>query len=423
MDKILKVAQREYSETVKTKAFILSILALPVVVVAIIIFAGRLADTKSSTRPPMKVAVTDLSEELSDEIKTSFEKHRDRNPKRQILLQELSEQGGADAVEAQGKDKLRQGQIDVYIVLDESIVEGSGKMRLYTYKPKPAHDQMLGTIEYLLREVVVNRRYELQQLDRESLAKLRNVPTDRVEIGSTGDTERVQSKTDVITRMMAPFFFMYLLFLGIVGTGQQMLSSIIEEKSSRIIEVLLSAVSPFQLMAGKIVGQVGISLTVVSLWGSGAYLAARSRGLNVEIPPEMAPYFAVYFILGFLLFSSIMVGIGSICNTIKETQSLMMPVILTCVVPMIAWMNIVGHPDGTMARVLSFIPPMTPMVMILRLSAGSDIWIGEVLASVLVLAAAALATIWLAAKVFRTGILMYGKRPGLREVVRWLGQK
>ena len=215
---------------------------------------------------------------------------------------------------------------------------------------------------------------------------------------------------------------MYLLFLGIIGTGQQMLSSIIEEKGSRVIEVLLSAISPFQLMAGKILGLAGIGLTVVCLWGIAAYLTVRWQGLNVEVTAAMLSYFIIYYILGFLLFSSIMVGIGSICNTIKETQSLMTPVMLVCVVPIIAWQNIIQNPDGTLARVFSFLPPMTPMVMILRLSAGSDIWIVEIIASIILLAAAVLVIIWLAAKVFRTGILMYGKRPGLWEVLRWIRQ-
>ena len=121
---------------------------------------------------------------------------------------------------------------------------------------------------------------------------------------------------------------MYLLFLGIISVGQHMLSSIIQEKSSRVIEVLLAAISPFQLMAGKILGLVGIGLTVVCLWAVVAYLTAYWQGLNIDIAPGILLYFTIYYILAFLFFSSIMVGIGSICNTIKETQSLMIPVTL-----------------------------------------------------------------------------------------------
>jgi ABC-2 type transport system permease protein len=201
-----------------------------------------------------------------------------------------------------------------------------------------------------------------------------------------------------------------------------MLSSIIEEKNSRIIEVLLSAVSPFQLMAGKILGLAGIGLTVMALWSAAAYAAALWQGLNVDVGHELMVYFIIYYILGYLLFSAILTGIGSVCNTIKETQSLMMPVMLIFIISLIAWPKLVQSPDGTLARVLSFFPPVTPMVMILRLTAGSDVWFVEIAASILVLAAAVLLVIWAAAKIFRTGILMYGKRPGPIEILRWLKQ-
>jgi len=201
-----------------------------------------------------------------------------------------------------------------------------------------------------------------------------------------------------------------------------MISSVIEEKTSRVIEVLLSALSPFQLMAGKILGLGGIGLTVVSLWAGAAYLTARWQGLSIDITAELALYFAIYYILGFLLFSSVLAAVGSICNTIKETQCLMMPIMMVFIIPLLAWMKIVQSPDGTLARVFSFLPPLTPMVMILRLSAGSDIWIVEIFASIVLLVAAVLAAMWIAAKVFRTGVLMYGKRPGLWEVCRWLRQ-
>jgi ABC-2 type transport system permease protein len=205
--------------------------------------------------------------------------------------------------------------------------------------------------------------------------------------------------------------------------GQQILSSIIEEKSSRIIEVLLSAVSPFELMAGKIVGLVGIGITVTGLWGIAAYAAARSQGLSVDVTGQLMLYFVVYYILGFLMFSSILAGVGSVCNTLKETQSLMMPIMMVFIIPLLGWFKLVQSPGGMLARVLSFFPPVTPMVMILRLSATSDTPAVEILGSIVLLAAAVLGVMWAAAKVFRTGILMYGKRPGPREILRWLRQR
>ncbi|MBA7472585.1 putative protein YhaP [subsurface metagenome] len=425
MQKILRIAQREYMETVKTKTFILSILMVPFIIGGIIFFTSRMSRGITGPQPPIKVAVTDLSNELDDEIKTSFDKYNQENPNRQIRIQNLEAQQDSDEAENQGRNKLRQGQVDAYVVLDSDILEGAGKIRLYTYKPKASNIDIFWTIENLFRRSVVNQRYKMQNLSKELLAKLQQVPLvplERVEIGPADGQDRVQGETDRFIKMMVPFFFMYLIFMGIVGTGQHMISSVIEEKNSRVIEVLLSAVSPFQLMAGKILGLGGIGLTVVGLWAFAAYITARWQGLNIDVTTEFVLYFVIYYILGFLLITSLLTAVGSICNTIKETQGLMMPIMMVFIIPLLAWFKVVRDPNGLMSRVFSFLPPLTPMVMILRLSSGSDIWKVEIFASIVLLAVTVLAAMWAAAKIFRTGILMYGKRLGLREVCRCLRQ-
>ena len=423
MQKILKIARREYIETVKTKAFIFGIIMLPIMIGLIIFFIRRMSPEKAGPQPPVKVTVNDLSGEIVDEIKASFEKHNQKNPKRQIQFHQLEIQQNSEAVEEQARNKLRQGQVDVYVVLDRDVLDGSGKIHLYTYKQKASNIDILSSIEYIFYKTVVNQRYKMQNLSQELLEKLRNVPIERVEIGSAEGQDRVQSKTDTVMKMMIPFFFMYLMFLGIFISGQQIISSVIEEKSSRVIEVLLSAVSPFELMAGKILGLAGTGLTLVSLWAGAAFLTARSQGLNIEITAQFVFYFAIYYIFGFLLVSSILAGAGSVCNTIKETQSLMMPMTMIFIIPLLSWMKVVHDPNGLMSRVFSFLPPLTPLVMVLRLSSGSEIWIGEIIASIILLAASVFVAIWAAAKIFRTGILMYGKRLSVREICRCLLQR
>lgn len=423
MRKILKIAQREFAETVKTKTFILGLVMVPFIIGGIIFFTSRISHGKSGPRPPIRVDVVDLSGRLFAEAQISFDNYNNSNPNRPIRISRVAAAADANSTVDECRNRLRQGSPDVFVLLDADVLEGAGRIRVYTYKPKPSDVDLLWTVENLFRNVVVNQRYKLQNLSAELMDKLRNVAIERVEIGSGDREDRVQSEGDRAAKMMVPFFFMYLIFMGIVGMGQHLISSVIEEKSSRVIEVLLSAVSPFQLMAGKIAGLAGIGLTVVSLWAGAAYLAARWQGLSVEITGELMLYFVVYYILGFLLFSSLLAGIGSICNTIKETQGLMMPIMMVFIIPLLAWFKLVQDPNGTLARVLSFVPPMTPMVMILRLAAGSEIWIGEILASIVLLGITVPVAMWAAAKIFRTGILMYGKRPTLREVGRWLKQR
>ena len=422
MRKILNVARREYVETIKTKIFLFSLLMTPAIMGLALYFSGRTARGLTAPQPPRNIAVTDLSSELTEEIKTSFDSYNKSHQQRQLLLQGLeTDKGAAELAVARHKDRLRRGELDVYVVMDADVVAGRGKMHLYTRGMKAAHLDVLPTIENLLNHAVVSRRCKLRDLPPAMLAELRRrVPVEQVDVSS--QDERVRKKSDRVATIVLPFAFMFLMFVGIFGMGQHMISSVIEEKNSRVVEMLLSALSPFELLAGKILGLAGIGLTVMTLWGVGAYAAARWRGLTIDFPIEILPYFVIYYVLGFLFFSSILAGVGSVCNTIKEAQSLMMPVSLVCVLPMLAVTQLLQNPTGTMARVFSFLPPLAPMVMILRLAARADMSPLEVMGSIVVLAASVPAVIWAAARVFRTGILMYGKRPRLREVLRWVRQ-
>jgi ABC-2 type transport system permease protein len=422
MHKILQIAQREYLETVKTKAFIIGVLMAPLIVGGVIFFTSRITKRDTGPRPALQVELVTTSKELSAEAKSLFDSHNQAHQNRQLALVELQPEPSLIAAEDKAKGRLRQGRTSALVVLDETVVEGSGKVRIYTSNPKASDLDMFGTIESLLHRAVVNQRCKIQSIAPELLAKIRDVAIETIEVGKADGEQRVQGQADKVVKMMVPFFFMYLMFMGMVGTGQQMLSSVIEEKNSRVIEVLLSAVSPLELMTGKIVGLAAIGLTVVCIWAAAALGTALYKGVEIAVSGQLAFYFVVYYILGFLLFTALLAAIGSVCNTIKETQGLMMPVMLIFVLPMMAWFKLVQDPDGTFARVLAFVPPITPLVMVLRLSASASISTIEIIASIVVLSIGVFVTMWAAAKVFRTGILMYGKRPGVREICRWLRQ-
>ncbi|HLB75211.1 MAG TPA: ABC transporter permease [Sedimentisphaerales bacterium] len=421
MQKILKIARREYIETAKTKTFILGLLIVPCVVAGMIYFTSRASE--KSPQQPLTIAISDLSGKVFEAARGgTFSEYNQRNAQRQIQIQQLAPAEDPNATVEQGKEQLRVGRFDAYIVLDEGIVQDAGKIRFYTCKPNPGKMNRMGTVEYLMIEAVRNLRYEAENLSSELVRKLQSVQIDRIDVGEA-ETEEVQSQADSGARFMLPFFFMFLVYIGLVGTGQHLISSMIEEKGSRVIEVLLSAVSPFELMAGKIVGLAGVGLTIIGVWAGLAYAAASWHGMNIKISGDLMVYLAVYYVLGYLLFGALFAGAGSICNTIKETQGLMMPIMMVVIVPMISWRRLVDDPDGGLARALSFVPPLTSMVMVLRISAGSEVWIGEILGSMALLAATVVLVMWAAAKVFRTGILMYGKRPSLREVFRWLRER
>ncbi|MFH1615661.1 MAG: ABC transporter permease [Planctomycetota bacterium] len=420
--KILKIAQREYIEMLRTKAFILSVLMTPVIIGLIIYFTSRITEEPEAPRPAAKVAVLDLSGELSDEIKAGFDRHNASEGNRQMILEQLGADSDPNITANLQKAKLRKGELNMYVVIDKGICRGEGAVKFYSYEIKASDMDISMAVESLVKNAVVDRRFELEELDRGLVGRLGYVASEHVKVGQAPGAERVQAEMEKFIEMMVPFFFMYLMFMGIFGTGQQMLSSVIEEKNSRIIEVLLSAVSPFELMFGKILGLGGIGVTLTAFWAVAAYGAAQWQGLAVNVGAGLIICFAIYYVLGFLFFSSILAGVGSVCNTIKEAQSLMMPITLLFVLPMVAWFKLVRDPDGMFAQVLSFVPPLTPMVMILRISASDGIGLIEILASMAVLSVFLLLVIWLAARIFRTAILMYGKRLSVREIIHCIKQ-
>jgi len=231
----------------------------------------------------------------------------------------------------------------------------------------------------------------------------------------------------------APVVFVYVLWLAVFIMSQMLLTNTIEEKSNRIIEVLLSSVSPMQLMTGKIFGLAATGLTIVFTWVFFFFTGAKVMPLiypavgvamdkmgiaSIITDPVLLPSFLIYFVLGYLMFSAMFCAIGSVCNSLKEAQNLMTPVTIILIVPMLTLMPIVHSPNGTIARVMSYIPIYTPFAMLNR-SAGPPPLIDYVLTTILLLVTVFVIMVG-AAKVFRVGILMTGKPPKIMEILRWL---
>jgi ABC-type Na+ efflux pump permease subunit len=223
--------------------------------------------------------------------------------------------------------------------------------------------------------------------------------------------------------------FVYLLWISVFVIAQMLLTNTIEEKSNKIMEVLLSSVSPIQLMAGKIVGIAGTGLTMVVSWVVFFLASVKVMPLLLDQLPDIdfaliardpiyIASFLAYFILGYLFLAAVLVGIGSVCSSLKEAQNLMGPVTIIMIIPLLAMVPIGQDPNGTIAKVLSYIPPFTPFVMMNR-AAGPPAPMEYVVTTILLVVSIAIA-LWAAAKLFRIGILMTGKPPKPMEILRWI---
>ena len=186
--------------------------------------------------------------------------------------------------------------------------------------------------------------------------------------------------------------------------------------------MLLSSVSPFQLMAGKIFGTCAVGLTLMTIWAVGGFGALAFNGLHLVDTAQLV-LCLVYYLLGFVLIASLMVAVGSACNTLKEAQNLLSPVMFLLTIPMFFWVAVGKEPNGTLATVMSMIPPFTPFLMMMRIASVPAPPPFQIAASIAILALAAFLAMRFAARVFRVGSLLYGKPPSVREIFRWMRAK
>jgi ABC-2 type transport system permease protein len=237
-------------------------------------------------------------------------------------------------------------------------------------------------------------------------------------------------EADVI-RQWAPSGFVYLLWLAIFVIIQMLLNNTIEEKSNRIIEVLLSSVTPGELMMGKLIGIAAVGLTMIGGWMAALFgiLSWKSGGasevagqiLVVLKASNLVPLFSLYFLLGYLLYAALILSIGSVCNTIKEAQSYMGVLTMVMMVPLLTMTFIPKDPNGPLARLLSWIPVYTPFTMMNR--ANADPPILDLIGTLVLLIACTATALWMCGKVFRIGILRTGQPPRVVEMLRWALRK
>ncbi|MBC52911.1 MAG: hypothetical protein CMQ34_03655 [Gammaproteobacteria bacterium] len=288
--------------------------------------------------------------------------------------------------------------------------------------------RLSGAIQNSINSAIRQQEYARQGID---IAAVRNVqrtrlPLSRLDPGKEVGDEAV-SLADTF-RQWAPMGFVYLIFISLMQSVQYLLSNTIEEKSNRIIEVLLASVTPGELMMGKLLG-IGITgITTILAWIGSFFVFIRLyqtvetamivQVLDVLLSSDLIPYFVFYYLCCYALYAGIFLAIGSLCNTLKEAQSLMMPLMAVLVVPILTMSFIAQDPNGTLARVMSWIPLFTPFTMMNRAAAQPPMV--DVIGTTLVLVLTTAAVLWLSGRVFRQGILRSGQPPRIIELWRML---
>jgi ABC-2 type transport system permease protein len=240
-----------------------------------------------------------------------------------------------------------------------------------------------------------------------------NVPIQASDVGKSKD----QSPMDSLIAMFLPFGVMMLMFMVILMAAQPMLESAMEEKSLRISEVLLGSVTPSQLMGGKLIGNVAGSLVILVLYGSGGLFLLNSQGLSDKIPASVLPWFLLFQLLGVLFFSSIFLTVGASVNELKEAQTMLLPVWMVLMAPMMVWFVAVRDPNGVVSTTLSFFPPSCPMMMVLRLASGTTVPFWQPPLAAIIMLVSTFLIVRTAGRIYRAGLL---RNEGARSITQLL---
>lgn len=459
MNKVFRIAFREFASTALTRGFIIGAVAVPVVILALLIVLMPILMKDRTPRISGTVAVVDPTGDVVPGIQTrlspeailkrqeiragTFKDSASASlPEGLVNEQQLDQVSKVAAAAAASKMDLKleflAPDVDVesekeplkvgtpqeggrlalvsvspFAITRESPDKPYGGFELFV-KPK-LDDRVSDEIRTAVRESILEARIEAAGQDPVMIRELTQL-TNPAPISVSKDGEK---KTSVV-QVFLPFGFMALIMISVMVGGQYLLTTTIEEKSNRIVEVLLSAVSPMELMTGKILGQMGVGVALMAMYsilGGGALAVFALLSL---IEPLSAVLMFVYFILAYFLIASMMAAIGAAVNDLREAQSLMTPVMLITMLPYLLWLPISRDPNGMFAMVLGFLPPISPFVMVLRITSTEPPPMWQIPVSILINVIGVYIMLRITAKIFRVGLLMYGKPPNFSTLIRWV---
>ena len=402
MHNIWLIAKREYMERIRTKAFLIATILIPTLMGGGVFGIATLASRSKATS---HVAVVASQPQPAEDLKKDLENGKDSKMTVDILP--------ASTPRASLDRKIADKQLDGYLVITPAGVVGQRPS--FDFTPRSSADITTSTaIKDALHTVLMREYLGDRGVSAAETAALMAPVTLNI-IGKNG--ERGNSKSSFYVAYVL-FFLMYMVVLLY---GMNVARSIIEEKTSRVFDVLLATITPDELLAGKILGVGAVGLTQVGIWMIAAgLLAARAGAMSgISLSVAQVVFFIVYFALGYALYSSVAAALGAMTNSEQELQQLNMFMMMPLFLCMGMLVPIVTNPNSMLSRIVSEIPFCAPLLMELRISISMpQPW--EIALSIGLILVTIYAVLWISSRIYRVGILMYGKKPNLPEILRWL---
>lgn len=429
MKKMFAVLKREYLAAVRKKMFIFMTLFFPLLMSAVMILPALMMAKGMGQK---KIVVIDGTGDLGDAFKAplvSRGEERRGQTSSNLVLQYIDAKGKDVVSEAKpfvdrvNASRKSEDKIDGLLVVPPNVYDGKDvKM---TYYSRSSTDMIThARLDRTANRAIQRRRFLARGLDQSAIDSLtRDVPLDSVQVSKSGE----QTKGGP-GNLLIGFVFAALLIMPSLIYGMETMRGIIQEKTDRVVEILISSMSPRELLTGKVTGIALVGLTQVTVWLlvsaiAGTYIGAgaAAMGMNVSqfLRPMVFVYFITFFLLAYFTFVCIYAIAGAACNTEKEAQQMIAPISMIMMLPWFLMIGIITNPDSPMSVGFSLSPVFGPITMFVR-TLVSEPPISHILISILVSLATIVVFYWATAKIFRVGILSYGKRPTIPELIRWV---
>jgi ABC-2 type transport system permease protein len=404
--KIRPIVRREYLESVRKKSFFFGLLATPAIMIAMIYLP--LAARRMVSSEEMRIALVDRAGGWAEEFRAGLVEEFSDTRESRIVVEIAAD---SEAPLSMLEQRLRNNELTGWILLPPDFAE-TGKLQYYS--ENVTDPGAMARMEALAGRILMQRKAASLGLDSAAAdGLLRRAEMRTFQVGREGGKE-----ADFSAVYLRAVTLVLILFFALMPTGQILMRSVIEEKSNRVIEVLLSSVTPKELMVGKIFGLGAVGLTLLGVWAACAALLIWRSGTS-PWDARLVFTFLLYFIPGYFFYAAVLASVGSICTSEREAQPFLTPISLMLVFPVMIGIMIAQSPDHPAARVLSFIPFFTPSLMLFRHAIREPaVW--ETIATWCTLVASTGFMIAASARIFETGILLTGKRPTIPEVLRWL---
>ncbi len=434
MRKILKLAKREYLESVKTKGFIIMLGLMPLVMggsgIAMLLFRGQVDTTDK------RVAVLDHSGGVTAMLRKAVEERNraavfDPKTGRKVQPAYVLEPVAPDGADPWAQrlalsNRIRRGDLHAFLEIGPDVLhpKGDPAAARMSYHAKNA---AVDPVRNWMNSVINNdlRRYRLTEagLDRARAEEVLSwIPVEPLGLlsadGATGEVRQARKSSEA-EAVLVPLVLFFLMFLMVMMGAMPLLSSTQEEKTQRIAEVLLGSLKPHEFMGGKVLGGLAVSMTGATVYVAGGILLLNAFGLGGFVPARVLPWFFTFLVLEIVMVGSYLAALGSACNDPKDAQNMMFPAMIPVFIPMFLALPILQEPTSSFATAVSLFPLFTPLLMLLRKAAPIGIpawqpWAG--LAGVILFT---VFSVWVGGRIFRVGILMQGGPPKLSRIVRW----